>query len=89
VSVTLEATGRRAVYETWDDGETYDWGRCSRGPHPPGSSSTWEIIQPGVTEVELTFRALAPSLTRVELEHRGWDKLTDAEVEQLGKKREN
>jgi hypothetical protein len=28
------------------------------------------------TEVELRFLALGPALTRVELEHRGWDRLS-------------
>ncbi|HEY3716884.1 MAG TPA: SRPBCC family protein [Jatrophihabitantaceae bacterium] len=89
VSVTVERRAGGRVYETWDDGQTHDWGTLLAWDPPTRFVLTWDIIQPSVTEVELTFRALAPALTRVDLEHRGWDKLTDAEIEQLGKKREN
>jgi hypothetical protein len=41
---------------------------------------TWENT-PVATEVELSFRALGPALTRVSVEHRGWEALTS---EQLG-----
>ena len=33
-----------------------------------------------VTEVELTFTTLAPALTRVAVEHRGWEALSDAQL---------
>lgn len=32
------------------------------------------------TEVELTFRALGPALTRVSVEHRGWEALSDEQI---------
>jgi hypothetical protein len=35
---------------------------------------------PGGTEVELRFRTLGPALTRVELEHRGWERLTEEQL---------
>lgn len=38
---------------------------------------TWEVFAGG-TEVELAFTALGPSLTRVELEHRRWERLDAA-----------
>ena len=41
---------------------------------------TWTMT-PAPTEVELTFTALAHRLTRVAVEHRGWEALTE---EQLG-----
>ena len=37
---------------------------------------TWEAT-PVTTEVELTFRVLGPALTKVDVEHRGWEHLTD------------
>ena len=33
-----------------------------------------------VTEVELTFTGLGPALTRVAVEHRGWEQLTDEQL---------
>jgi hypothetical protein len=42
---------------------------------------TWNGT-PAPTEVEVTFAALGPALTRVAVEHRGWEALTD---EQLSK----
>ena len=89
VSVTVERRAGGRIYETWDNGQTHDWGTLLAWDPPTRFVLTWDIVQPGVTEVELTFRALAPSLTRVDLEHRGWDKLTDTELEQIGEKREN
>jgi hypothetical protein len=37
---------------------------------------TWEVL-PAVTEVELSFKPLGPALTRVELTHRGWERLSE------------
>ena len=89
IGVTIERRAGGRVYETWDDGQTRTWGTLLAWEPPTRFVLTWDIVRPPVTEVELTFRALGPALTRVDLEHRGWDKLTDAEVERLGEKREN
>jgi uncharacterized protein YndB with AHSA1/START domain len=35
---------------------------------------------PAATEVEFTFAALGPALTRVAVEHRGWEALTDEQL---------
>jgi len=35
---------------------------------------------PAATEVELTFAALGPALTRVAVEHRGWEQLTEEQL---------
>jgi hypothetical protein len=43
---------------------------------------TWEVLSTG-TEVELTFRDLGPSLTRVAVEHRGWENLTEEQIAAL------
>jgi hypothetical protein len=40
---------------------------------------TWENT-PVPTEVELTFRVLGPALTRVAVEHRGWEALTPEQL---------
>lgn len=70
------------VYEVWHDGTEADWGRVVAWEPPERFAMTWEITsrQEGgaTTEVELRFLDLGPSLTRVELEHRGWDRLSAA-----------
>lgn len=78
--VTVERRAGGRVYETWDNGETRTWGTLLAWEPPTRFVLTWDIVQPPVTEVELTFRALAPSLTRVQVEHRGWEKLTDDQL---------
>lgn len=69
-----------SVYETWDDGTTVDWGEVVAW-EPPGRFVMSWVHTPAPTEVELAFTALGPGLTRVTVEHRGWEHLTE---EQLG-----
>ena len=64
------------VYEVWEDGTTVDWGELLVWEPPRRFVMTWEMT-PATTEVELRFTALGPSLTRVEVEHRGWEALTE------------
>lgn len=78
VRVEPRVDGR--VYERWDDGTECDWGRLLAWDPPQRLVMTWEMT-PAPTEVELTFSALGPALTRVAVEHRGWEALT---AEQLG-----
>jgi hypothetical protein len=73
--VTFDRRVDGLVSEVWDDGRTVIWGRLLRWDPPTGFVMTWELL-PAVTEVELAFRSLGPALTRVEVEHRGWEALT-------------
>ena len=77
--VVFEARLDGRVYEIWDDGHEVDWGRVIAWEPPARFAMTWEIL-PAVTEVELRFRALGPAVTRVELEHRGWERLTEEQL---------
>jgi uncharacterized protein YndB with AHSA1/START domain len=78
--VTVEPRLGGRVYETWDDGTTAGWGEVVAWEPPARLVLTWTNT-PAPTEVELTFTALGASLTRVAVEHRGWEHLT---AEQLG-----
>jgi uncharacterized protein YndB with AHSA1/START domain len=40
---------------------------------------TWNMTSV-MTEVELTFAELGPLLTRVAVEHRGWEQLTEEQL---------
>ena len=79
VTVEPELGGR--VYETWDDGTVREWGTLLAWEPPRRLTMTWEC-SPVTTEVELTFTPLGPALTRVAVEHRGWEALTDAQLAQ-------
>ena len=72
-----QAGGR--VYEVWDDGTTVDWGALQVWEPPRRFVMTWDMT-PAQTEVELRFKPLGPALTRVEVEHRGWEALSEAQV---------
>jgi hypothetical protein len=87
--VTVERRAGGRVYETWDDGQQRTWGTLLTWEPPTRFVLTWDIVTPRVTEVELHFRELAPSLTRVDLEHRGWDRLTDTEFTALRERRDS
>lgn len=63
------------VEEVWDDGTTRTWGELAAWDPPHGFTMSW-LVTPVATEVELTFRALGPGLTRVDVEHRGWERLS-------------
>jgi hypothetical protein len=78
--ITLEQREGGRVYEIWDDGTEAVWGELRSWSAPDGFVMTWQGT-PVPTEVELSFTALGPELTRVSVEHRGWEALTE---EQLG-----
>ncbi len=78
--VTIEQRPGGRVYETWHDGTEVTWGELLAWEPPARFVMTWAMT-PATTEVELSFAALGPALTRVTVEHRGWEALTE---EQLG-----
>jgi hypothetical protein len=80
-TVTIEEHPGGRVYETWDDGTTAEWGRLTVW-EPPGRFVMSWLNTPEPTEVELTFTALGEALTRVSVEHRGWEHLSDAQLRQ-------
>lgn len=77
VTVERQAGGR--VYETWADGTVVEWGELLVWQPPEVFTMTW-LATPAPTEVELSFTALGPKLTRVAVEHRGWEALTDEQL---------
>jgi uncharacterized protein YndB with AHSA1/START domain len=77
--VTLEQREGGRVYETWRDGTEIDWGRLIAWEPPRRFVLTWNMT-PVATEVEITFAELGPVLTRVAVEHRGWERLSDEQL---------
>lgn len=67
------------MYERWHDGSEHEWGQVILWEPPERFAITWELL-PAQTEVEVRFRVLGPALTRVEVEHRGWERLSQEEL---------
>lgn len=61
------------VFERMTDGEEALWGRILEWDPPRRVSFSWEITQPA-TEIDVRFAPEGEG-TRVELEHRGWERL--------------
>lgn len=80
-AVTVEPRLGGRVYETWQDGTEVSWGELLAWDPPRGFTMTWTDT-PAPTEVELSFIALGRALTRVVVEHRGWEALSDAQLSQ-------
>jgi len=79
--VTIEQRPGGRIYEIWDDGTEIDWGTVTAWEPPARFVMTWTGT-PAPTEVEFTFAALGPAMTRVAVEHRGWEALTDEQLSQ-------
>jgi Activator of Hsp90 ATPase homolog 1-like protein len=77
--VTFERRPGGRVYETWDDGTQVDWGTLRAWEPPERFVMSWNMTSV-TTEVELRFTALGPALTRVAVEHRGWEALTGEQL---------
>jgi Activator of Hsp90 ATPase homolog 1-like protein len=78
--ITVEQRQGGRVYETWDDGTVVDWGELLVWDPPNRFVMTWSET-PRPTEVEIAFTGLGPAVTRVTIVHRGWEKLTEEELQ--------
>lgn len=79
VAVTFERALGGRIYETWDDGSHREWGIVIDWVPPERFTMTWNVTAIS-TDVDLTFTAVADELTRVDLVHRGWERLSEAEL---------
>ena len=77
VTFTPHLGGR--IYETRADWSTATWGHVLVWEPPERFAMSWEVFAGG-TEVEVCFRSLGLSLTSVELEHRGCERLSEQEL---------
>ena len=74
-TVVLEPRVGGRFYERWTDGTECEWGEVLAWDPPEAFTTTW-LVKGTPTRVEITFRELGPTLTRVELVHSGWEALT-------------
>ena len=78
----IEMEGRVGgrIFERTPEGEEFDWGRVQVWEPPSRLVYSWHLRRDPRewTEVEIQFRAIGDDATRVEIEHRGWDRLGTA-----------
>ena len=79
VGVVFEGRLGGRIYEECRDGQVAEWGTVLAWDPPHRVVFTWLPTQSrgAPTEVEVRFVAEGPAVTRVELEHRGWERLGD------------
>jgi len=65
------------IFERTPDGTEIDWGEIVEWEPPRRLRYLWHIATDPehATDVEIVFRELPDSTTRVEIEHGGWDRL--------------
>jgi uncharacterized protein YndB with AHSA1/START domain len=75
--VTLEPFVGGRIFERTPSGVEHDWGEVVAFEPERRLSYLWHLRRDraDATEVEISFQALDGDSTRVEIEHRGWEKL--------------
>lgn len=75
--VVLEARGGGRIYERTRDGVEHDWGEVTVWEPPTRLGYLWHLRRDraDATEVEIRFVERGMAATRVEIEHRGWERL--------------
>jgi hypothetical protein len=68
------------IYERTPDGLEHDWGEVTVWSPPARLAYLWHLRRDraDATEVEIRFTVTGSGATRVEIEHRGWERLGSA-----------
>lgn len=77
VRVIFEARPGGRIFERTPTGREIDWGEITVWEPPARLRYRWHIRvdRSDATDVEIRFQPLAAGGTRVEIEHRGWERL--------------
>ena len=77
LAVVLEGGVGGRIYERTAAGTEHDWGQVTVWEPPSRLAYLWHLGQDRsqATEVDIRFVARGESDTRVEIEHRGWERL--------------
>lgn len=80
LTVVMQGGVGGRIYERTRDGVEHDWGEVTVWNPPTRLVYLWHLRRDrsDATEVEITFRATEPGATRIEIEHRGWERLGGA-----------
>ena len=78
-AVVMEGGVGGRIYERAADGTEHDWGEVTVWRPPSLLGYLWHLNadRADATEVEIRFLAQGRAATRIEIEHRGWDRLGD------------
>ena len=87
--VVLEGRTGGRIFERTLGGAEHDWGEVTVWEPPSRLSYLWHLRRDraDATEVEIRFVAAGASTTRVEIEHRGWERLGTGGEEQRDRNR--
>jgi uncharacterized protein YndB with AHSA1/START domain len=79
-AVVLQAGVGGRIYERTGDGIEHEWGEVTVWQPPARLAYLWYLgrERADATEVEIRFVAQGAGATRVEIEHRGWERLGPA-----------
>ena len=74
--VLQDGVGGR-IYERTADGDEHDWGEVTVWDPPTQLVYLWHLgrERAAATEVEIRFVPRGATVTRIEIEHRGWERL--------------
>ena len=75
--VVLEGREGGRIFERTPTGTEHDWGEVTIGEPPTRLGYLWHLRRDraDATEVEIRFLDRGDATTRVEIEHRGWERL--------------
>jgi uncharacterized protein YndB with AHSA1/START domain len=77
LTIVLEPGVGGRIFERTSDGVEHDWGQVTAWEPPTRLGYLWHLRQDraDATEVEIRFVARGATATRVDIEHRGWERL--------------
>lgn len=77
IEVVLEGWAGGRIFERAPGGAEHDWGEITLWEPPARLGYLWHLRsdRAAATDVEIRFVARDDSTTRIEIEHRGWERL--------------
>ncbi len=77
LQIVLEGAVGGRIYEQTESGVEHDWGEVTIWQPPSRLGYRWHLRTDAAeaTDVEIHFLARGANETRIEIEHRGWERL--------------